>query len=149
MLREGWAGNHQRVERIWRREGLQGPARQPQRGRLWLNDGSCVRLRPERANWVGAYDVVEDRTQDGGKSCMLNGVDAFTREGLAIRVARKLGSAEVIDGLADLFIARGTPASIRSDNGPECVATAVTGWIDGLGAKTASIVSRGSWPQAA
>jgi putative transposase len=142
---EGWACNHKRVERIWRREGLKVPARQPKRSRLWLNDGSCVRLRPERANQVWAYDFVEDRTRDGRKLRMLNVVDEFTRECLAIRVARKLGSADVIDVLADLFIARGTPAYIRSDNGSEFVATAVQGWISGVGAKTAYIVPGSPW----
>jgi len=142
---EGWHCNHKRVERIWRREGLKVPARQPKRGRLWLNDGSCVRLRPERANHVWAYDFVEDRTRDGRKIRMLNVVDEFTRECLAIRVGRKLGSAEVIDVLADLFIARGTPGYIRSDNGPEFVATAVKGWINGVGAKTAFIEPGSPW----
>jgi len=142
---EGWACNHKRVERIWRREGLKVPIRQPKRGRLWLNDGSCVRLRPERVNHVWAYDFVEDRTRDGRKLRMLNVVDEFTRECLAIRVGRKLGSADVIDVLADLFIARGTPGFIRSDNGPEFVATAVKGWISGVGAKTAYIEPGSPW----
>ncbi len=142
---EGWHCNHKRVERIWRREGLKVPARQPKRGRLWLNDGSCVRLRPERANHVWAYDFVEDRTRDGRKIRLLNVVDEFTRECLAIRVGRKLGSADVIDVLADLFIARGTPGYIRSDNGPEFVATAVKGWINGVGAKTAFIEPGSPW----
>jgi transposase InsO family protein len=112
----GRAVNRERVERIWRREGLEVPRRQPKRGRLWLNDGSCVRLRPERPDHVWAYDFVEDRTRDGRKFRMLCVVGEFTRECLAIRVARKLGSAEVIDVLADLFVARGVPAPIRSDN---------------------------------
>jgi transposase InsO family protein len=112
----GWCTNHKRVERIWRQEGLKVPPRQPKRGRLWLNDGSCIRLRPERPNHVWAYDFVEDRTRDGRKFRMLCVVDEFTREALAIRVARKLGSTEVIDVLADLFIARGVPGHIRSDN---------------------------------
>ena len=142
---EGWACNHKRVERIWRQEGLRVPARQPKRGRLRLNDGSCVRLRPERANHVWAYDFVEDRTRDGRKLRMLNVVDEFTRECLCIRVGRKLGSADVIDVLTDLFIARGTPGYIRSDNGPEFVAVAVQGWITGLGAKTAFIEPGSPW----
>ena len=142
---EGWRVNHKRVERIWRREGLRVPARQPKRGRLWLNDGSCVRLRPERTNHVWAYDFVEDRTRDGRKFRMLNVVDEFTRECLTIRVGRKLGAADVIDALADLFIARGTPAHIRSDNGPEFVATAVKGWISGVGARTAYIERGSPW----
>jgi putative transposase len=133
------------VERIWRREGLKVPTRQSKRGRLWLNDGSCVRLRPERANHVWSYDFVEDRTREGGRFRMLNVVDEFTRECLAIRVARKLGSADVIDGLADLFITRGTPMHIRSDNGPEFAAIAVKGWINGVGAKTAYIEPGSPW----
>jgi transposase InsO family protein len=142
---EGWACNHKRVERIWRREGLRVPARQPKRGRLWLNDGSCVRLRPERANHVWAYDFVEDRTRDGRKLRLLNVVDEFTRECLSIRVARKLSSVDVIDVLADLFITRGAPAFIRSDNGPEFIAIAVRGWIGGVGAKTAFIEPGSPW----
>ena len=104
---EGWACNHKRVERIWRSEGLKVPARQPKRGRLWLNDGSCLRLQPDRPNHVWAYDFVEDRTRERRKFRMLNVVDEFSRECLAIRVERRLGSTEVIDVLSDLFIGRG------------------------------------------
>jgi putative transposase len=146
LLRQaGWAVNRKRVERIWRREGLKVPPRQPKRGRLWLNDGSCVRLRPERANHVWAYDFVEDRTRDGRRFRMLCVVDEFTREALAIRVARKLGAADVIDTLADLFVARGAPAHVRSDQGPEFVAAAVKGWIAGVGAATAFIEKASPW----
>ena len=133
------------LEKLVLKEGLRVPARQPKRGRLWLNDGSCVRLRPERANHVWAYGFVEDRTRDGRKLRLLNVVDEFTRECLAIRVGCKLGSSDVIDVLADLFIARGTPGFIRSDNGPEFVATAVKGWISGVGAKTAYIEPGSPW----
>jgi transposase InsO family protein len=141
----GWRCNHKRVERIWRREGLKVPARQPKRGRLWLNDGSCVRLRPEQPNHVWAYDFAEDRTRDGRSFRMLNVVDEFTRECLAIRVGRRLKAADVIDVLADLFILRGVPGHIRSDNGPEFVATAVRAWISGVGAKTAFIEPGSPW----
>ena len=142
---QGWLVNHKRVERIWRREGLKVPARQPKRGRLWLADGSCVRLRPERPNEVWAYDFVEDRTQDGRKFRMLNVVDEFTRECLAIRVGRQLRAADVIDVLSDLFILRGVPGHVRSDNGPEFAATAVKGWITGVGARTAFIEPGSPW----
>jgi putative transposase len=145
LRRAGWAANRKRVERIWRREGLKVPQRQPKRGRLWLNDGSCVRLRPERANHLRAYDFVEDRTRDGRKFRMLCVVDEFTREALAIRVARKLSSSDVVDTLADLFIARGVPAHVRSDQGPEFVAEAVKGWIAGVGAATAFIEKASPW----
>lgn len=142
---EGWHTNHKRVERIWRVEGLKVPPRQAKRGRLWLNDGSCVRLRPEYANHVWSYDFVEDRTRDGRKFRTLNVVDEFTREALAIRVARKLKSDDVIDVLADLFITRGVPAFIRSDNGPEFAAVAVKAWISGVGARTAYIEPGSPW----
>jgi putative transposase len=135
----GWAVNVKRVERIWRREGLKVPRKQPKRGRLWLHDDSCVRLRPEHPNHVWSYDFVEDRTHDGRKYRMLNVVDEFTRECLAIRVARRLGSIDVVDALSDLFILRGVPGHIRSDNGPEFVAKTVRTWIAAVGAKAAYI----------
>jgi putative transposase len=133
------------VERIWRREGLKVPAKQPKRKRLWLNDGSCIRLRAERANHVWSYDFMEDRTHDGRKFRMLNVVDEFTRECLAIRVDRRLKSTDVIDVLSDLFILRGVPGHIRSDNGPEFVAKAVQAWIHAVGAKTAYIEPGSPW----
>jgi putative transposase len=142
---DGWRVNAKRVERIWRLEGLKVPPRQPKRGRLWLNDGSCVRLRPAHPNHVWAYDFVEDRTRDGRKFRILCVVDEFTREALSLRVARRLSSSDVIDVLADLFIARGVPAFIRSDNGGEFTATAVQDWIRKVGAKTAYIAPGSPW----
>jgi len=141
----GWVVNDKRVERIWRREGLKVPAKQPKRGRLWLNDGSCVRLRAEYPNHVWSYDFVEDRTHDGRKYRMLNVVDEFTHEALEIRISRRLKSADVIDVLSGLFILRGVPGHIRSDNGPEFVAKAVQEWIGGVGAKTAYIMPGSPW----
>ena len=146
LLREaGWAVNKKRVERIWRCERLKVPQKQPKRSRLWLNDGSCIRLRPERPNHVWSYDFVTDRSHDGRAFRMLCVIDEFTRESLAIRVARKLKATDVIDVLADLFILRGIPAHLRSDNGPEFVATAVREWIAAVGAKTAYIEPGSPW----
>ena len=141
----GWFVNDKRVERIWRREGLKVPGRQPKKSRLWNGDGSCIRLRPERRDHVWAYDFVEARTHDGRKFRMLNVVDEFTRECLAIRVGRKLKGADVIDVLADLFILRGVPAHVRSDNGPEFIAKSVQAWIAAVGAKTAYIAPGSPW----
>jgi len=141
----GWAVNVKRVERIWRREGLKVPARQPKKGRLWLNDGSCIRLRPEHPNHVWSYDFVEDRTHNGRKFRMLNVIDEFTRECIAIRIDRKLKATDVIDVLSDLFILRGVPGHVRSDNGPEFVAKAVRDWIAAVGAKTAFIEPGSPW----
>ena len=114
--------------------GAEGPDEQPKRGRLWLNDGSCVRLRPERPNHVWSYDFVEDRTHDGRKFRMLNVIDEFTRECLAIRIG-EAQATDVIDVLSDLFILRGMPGHVRSDNGPEFIAKAVRDWIAAVGSQ--------------
>jgi putative transposase len=141
----GWRVNAKRVERIWRREGLRVPRRQPKRGRLWLNDGSCVRLRPERPNQVWAYDFVQDRTHDGRVLRMLVVVDESSRECLAIRVGRRLGSEEVLEVLAELFVRHGPPEHLRSDNGPELVAGAVRGWLGRLGVEALFIEPGSPW----
>lgn len=141
----GWVVNDKRVERIWRQEGLKVPAKQPRRGRLWLTDGSCIRLRAEHRDHVWSYDFVEDRTHDGRKYRMLNVVDEFTHECLGIRIARRLRAIDVIDVLSDLFILRGVPGHIRSDNGPEFVAKAVQDWIAAVGAKAAYIAPGSPW----
>jgi putative transposase len=147
MLRStaGWIVNDKRVERIWRREGLKIPAKQSKQGRIWLADGSCIRLRAERPNHVWSYDFVEDRTHEGRKYRMLNLIDEFTHECLSIRVDRKLKSTDVIDVLSDQFILRGVPEHIRSDNGPEFVARGVQDWIGAVGAKTAYIERGSPW----
>ena len=130
LLRDaGWQVNDKRIERLWRREGLKVPMKQPKKGRLWLNDGSCIRLRPESRDHVWSYDFVHHRTDDGKVFRTLNILDEHSRECLAIRVKRKLNSTDVIDALTDLFILRGVPAYIRSDNGPEFAAAAVRSWI--------------------
>jgi putative transposase len=146
LLRQaGWRVNRKRVERLWRREGLKVPQKQPKKGRLWLGDGSCLRLRPEHPNHVWSYDFVEDRTHDGRKYRMLNVLDEYTRECLAIRVSRKLNSIAVVDLLSDLFILRGIPGHVRSDNGPEFIAKAVRAWIAAVGARTAYIEPGSPW----
>jgi putative transposase len=147
LLRQaGWAVNPKRVQRIWRREGLKVPQKQPKRGRLWLNDGSCVRLRASWPNHVWSYDFVEARTHDGRKFRMLCLIDEFTREALAIKVKRKLNSTDVLETLADVMIARGaTPDFIRSDNGPEFIAKALRDWIAAVGTQTAYIEPGSPW----
>ena len=146
MLRDaGWQVNDKRVERLWRREGLKVPAKQPKRGRLWLNDGSCIRLRADGPDHVGPTTSFITGRTTAGPFRMLNVLDEFTRESLAIRVRRKLSSIDVIDVLTDLFILRGIPAYIRSDNGPEFVAEAVRRWIAAVGARTAFIEPGSPW----
>jgi putative transposase len=142
---EGWHVNHKRVARIWRQESLKVPKRQPKRRRLWFNDGSCARLRPMSRNHVWSYDFVAERTTDGRSIRMLNIIDEYTRECLAIRVGRKITANEVIDTLADLFITRGLPQFIRSDNGPEFVADILRQWLKDLGVQTAFIEPGSPW----
>jgi putative transposase len=142
---EGWRVNAKRVERLWRREGLKVPARQPKRKRLWDNDGSCARLRPERKDHVWAYDLVHDRTNDGRAFRMLTVVDEFTRECLAIDVGRRVTSEDVLERLSDLFVRRGVPAHIRSDNGPEFTAKRVREWLGRVGVSALYIEPGSPW----
>ena len=142
---DGWVVNHKRLERIWKAEGLKVPRRQPKRRRLWLNDGSCVRLRPRWKDHVWSYDFMEGRTSDGRKLRFLNILDEFTRECLSIDVARRLTSEDVLCRLTELFITRGLPGCIRSDNGSEFIAKAVREWLSRLGVKTLFIEPGSPW----
>jgi len=142
---EGWRVNHKHVERVWREEGLKVPQKQRKRRRLWLNKGSCVRLRATHPNHVWSYDFVSDRTSDGRPIRMLNVIDEFTRQSLLIQVARKLKAIDVLECLAELFIIHGTPVYIRSDNGPEFVAELIRGWLQRLGVQTLFIEPGSPW----
>ena len=146
MLRnEGWHVNHKRVERIWRREGLKVPAKQPKRGRLWLTDGSIVRLRAEFPKHVWSYDFMEDRTHNGVKFRVLNVIDEYTRECLAVRVGRRLTHRDVLDVLTKLFCEYGVPVHIRSDNGSEFTAKRVRAWLQRLEVKPLFIEPGSPW----
>ena len=142
---KGWQVNHKRVERIWRQEGLKVPQKQPKRGRLWLNDGSCIRLRPQFKDHVWSYDFVIARTADGRPFKMLTILDEYTRECLAILVERRLTCEDVIDQLFNLFVFRGIPEHIRSDNGPEFTARVIRKWLARIGVKTLFIEPGSPW----
>lgn len=142
---EGWVVNRKRVERIWREEGLKVPIKQPKRGRLYLNDGSCIRLRPCFKNNVWSYDFVSDRLHNGKSIRMLTVIDEYTRKCLAIRVGFSLKSDDVLDTLSTLFITEGVPEYIRSDNGSEFTAKTTREWIGNLGVKTAYIEPGSPW----
>lgn len=145
LRQQGWQVNHKRVERIWREEGLKVPRKQPPRRRLWLNDGSCIRLRPQQRNHVWSYDFVSHRTHDGRAFRLLTVMDEYTRECLAIKVERRLKSKDVIELLGRLFLARGLPGHLRSDNGPEFTARAVRQWLEQLGVGTLYIEPGSPW----
>ncbi len=146
MLRwEGWKVNHKRVERLWRQEGLKVPSRQPKRRRLWLHDGSCVRLRAAHKDHVWSYDFVHERTHDGRAFRLLTLLDEYTRECLAIEVQRQMNHQDVLDRLAELFVDRGVPEYIRSDNGSEFTAQAVRDWLKAVGVRTLYIEPGSPW----
>jgi putative transposase len=134
-----------RVQRIWRREGLKVPKKQPKRARLWLNDGSSIRLRPEYPNHVWSFDFVETQTHDGRRIRLMTLIDEFTRKCLAIRVARRINAIGVIETLADAMLFEGVPTYVRSDNGPEMVAKVLREWLTGVGTRKLYIEPGSTW----
>jgi len=142
---EGWRVSHSRVWRIWRKEGLKVPHKQPKRSRLWLNDGSCIRLSPRHRNHVWSWDFVFDRTQDGKVFKLMVVIDEYTRRCLAIQVARRIRSKEALEVFADLMVRHGVPEHIRSDNGPEMVAKHLRRWLQRIGTQTAYITPGSPW----
>ena len=145
LKEEEWQVNHKKIERIWKREGLKVPQKQPKRRRLWLNDGSCIRLRPECKDHVWSYDFVMARTSDGRSFRILTILDEYSRECLAMKVDRHISSQDVIDQLYELFLLRGVPKHIRSDNGPEFTAKKIRDWLTELGVKTLFIEPGSPW----
>ena len=146
MLRwEGWKVNHKRVERLWRQEGLKVPSRQPKRRRLWLHDGSCVRLRPTHRNHVWSYAFMHERTQDGRAFRLLSILDEHSRECISIDVQRQLNHQDVLERLAELFVGRGVPEYLRSDNGSEFTARVVRDWLKAVGVRTLYIEPGSPW----
>jgi putative transposase len=146
LLRDAQAAREpQAGGRIWRCKGLKVPRKQPKRSRLGLNNGSCIRLRPEYPGHVWSYDFVEGRTHDGRKFRILSIIDEASRECLALPVAPKLRSEDVLAALAELFVMPGPPAYIRSDNGPEFIAAAVQKWLTRVGVKTLYITPGPPW----
>lgn len=145
LRRDGWVVNPKRVERIWRQEGLKVPQWQPKRGRLWLHNGSYVRLRPCWPNHVWSYDFMSARTHDGRAFRILTIIDEYTRECLAIEVARRLDGDAVLHQLTELFVGRRPPDYIRSDNGPEFTAKAVRQWLGRVGVTTLYIEPGSPW----
>jgi transposase InsO family protein len=142
---EGWQVNHKRVERLWRQEGLKVPAKQPRRCRLYLHDGSCIRLRPCWRNHVWSYDFVSERLHGGKKFRMLTVIDEYSRKCLAIQVDYQLKSEQVLEVLSGLFVREGIPDYIRSDNGAEFTAKEVRRWLAQVGVATAYITPGSPW----
>jgi len=134
-----------RVYSIWRQEGLKVPQKQPKRGHLWLTDGSYIRQRARYSNHVWTYDFVSDQTHNGKKFRILNIIDEYKRECVLSLVKRKINSQDVILALADLFLQRGVPKHIRSDNGPEFIAKRLIHWLEKLEVKPHFIYLGSPW----
>ena len=142
---EGWAVNHKKVERIWREEGLQLPHRHKRRKRLYHHDASIIRLRPQYPNHVWSIDFVHDRLSNGRSYKMLTVLDEYTREALCVKVATRMGSAEVLEALYPLLLRRDKPEYLRSDNGPEFSSAPFKDWLLGVGIKPIQIYPGSPW----
>ena len=142
---EGWSANRKQVHRLWRREGLKVPSKKRRKRRLGSSVNACHRRCAERRNHVWCWDFVFDFTSTGTTLKWLSVVDEYTRECLALKVDRSITAEDVIDTLAELFAARGVPAHIRSDNGPEFVAQAIQAWLGRLGVEALYIEPGSPW----
>lgn len=146
MLRTlGYDVNHKRVERIWKCCGLKAPKKQPKRKRLWLNDGSCIRLRPEYKNHVWSYDFVTDQLETKKKLRWLNIIDEYSRICIFSEPRRNWTYQDIIEVLSDCFILHGVPTHMRSDNGPEFIAKELRKWFIDIGVYTSHIEPGSPW----
>jgi len=146
LVERHWRVNHKRVHRLWKRENMQVPRKQQRRRRLsGGSENSCVRRRAERKDHVWSYDFLTDRTEDGRRLKLFAVIDEYTRECLAIEVARSFTSQDVVGVLRYLFAVRGTPQHIRSDNGPEFVARTICRWLQQANVKTLFIAKGSPW----
>ena len=148
LRREGWRVNRKRVHRLWRREGLKVVVKQRKIRRLGSSDNSVVRRKAEHINHVWSYDFVMDQTENGRQLKFLPVLDEYTRECLTLEVARRMTSRDVIEVLENLFMVRGVPKYIRSDNGPEFIAKAIKTWLGEIGVKTLYIEPGSPWENA-
>lgn len=142
---EGWTVNHKKVERLWREEGLQLPARHKRCKRLYHKDASAIRLRPQYGNHIWSVDFVHDRLSNGNPYRMLTVIDEYTREALAVIVKPKMGSADVLEAFYQLILKRGKPQFIRSDKGKEFTAEALQHWLKKVGVKPIQIYPASPW----
>ena len=142
---EGWQVNHKKVERIWRKEGLQLPKRHKKRKRLYHKDHSVIRLRPHYQNHIWSIDFVHDKLSNGRAYKMLTVMEEYSRQALLVHVADKMGSADVLEVLYPLIIKHGKPEFIRSDNGPEFVSESFQCWLKRVGINPIRIYPGSPW----
>ena len=142
---EGWRVNHKRIERLWNEEGLQLPRRHKKRKRLYHKDSSIIRLRPTHPNHIWAIDFVHDKLSNGRSYKMLTVLDEYTREALCVAVRSKMNAHDVLETLHPLLIKHGKPEFIRSDNGPEFIATHLQDWLKKVGINPMQIHLGSPW----
>jgi transposase InsO family protein len=145
LRRDGWRVNRKRIYRLWRKEGLRVPKKQRKKRRLGSSANSCVRRPAEHRNHVWAWDFLHDRTSDGRALKWFTLVDEYTRECVALEVARGMTAQAVGVVLAAAVRERGAPVHIRSDNGPEFIAKAIRAWMAGAGLETLYIEPGAPW----
>jgi putative transposase len=145
LVRAGWRVNRKRVQRLWRAEGLKVPQRQRKRRRMGTSENGCTRRKAEHKNQIWSYDFTMDQTADGKRLKLMPVIDEFTRECHAIEVGRSLTAEDVIATLSYLFQVHGEPEFIRSDNGPEFIATAVKQWLAASGVQTLYVAPGSPW----
>ncbi len=145
LRREGWRVSDTRAYRLWRREGLKVPQKKRKRRRLGKSANGCVHRRAEYQNHVWAWDFVFDRTTTGSPLKWFAIIDEYTRECVTLKLGRSITSEDIIDTLAELFAMRGVPCCIRSDNGPEFIATAIRQWLECLGIESLYIEPGSPW----
>jgi putative transposase len=148
LRREGWVVNKKRVQRLWREADLKVPAKERKRRRMGNSENGCTRRHAEYINHVWTYDFAMDTTQDGRRLKVMPIVDEYSRECLALEVARSITAEDVLNTLARLFMQRGEPDYIRSDNGPEFIAKALKKWLAASGVKTLYIEPGAPWENA-
>ena len=145
LREEGWYINFKRVYRLWCQDGLKVPRRQHKKLHTGTSENSCDRKKPEHYNHVWSYDFVNERLENGRKVRMLVVIDEFTRECLALDVAKSFKGCDVVEVLRYLFAVRGCPKFIRSDNGPEFVSKAVQKWLEVSGVDTLYVAPGSPW----
>lgn len=145
LRRGGWRVNRKRVWRLWKREGLKVPRKQRKKRRLGSSENGCGRRRAEHKDHVWAWDFIQDRTTDGRLLKWLSVVDEYTRECLALEVARSITAEDVVDVMLELVVERGAPSCVRSDNGPEFIAEALREWLGRVDAAALYIEPGAPW----
>ena len=145
LRQEGWHVNFKRIHRLWKQEGLKVPVKKAKKRRFGNSEGGIIRRVAERPNHVWSIDFIFDRTENGRSLKIVSLIDEFTRECIALEVGRKFIGDDLVELLSDLFVIRGVPSFIRSDNGPEFISKSVRSFLDFIEVRTSYIDPGSPW----